>query len=187
MLGPAVPADTQLDIPTNWAGILCHLRALAFTIPCVRHVLTTASSRQGSGRVSGILASDVVSIAGLTVSSQTFGAVQSESSEFAEEPNDGLIGMAFGTIAQSRAPTFFENLLQQRAVSAPLFGVHLERGHAQGSAVCLGCFDSGMMTGPLVWVPVKSRVRPSFLQSSSPRSRASTDLLVCQPRRDPRE
>ncbi|KAI0033024.1 aspartic peptidase domain-containing protein [Vararia minispora EC-137] len=111
----------------------------------------------GSGSVQGVLATDVVTIAGLTISSQTFGAVSSESSDFTGAPNDGLIGMAFGTIAQSRAPTFFENLIQQRIIKAPLFGVHLERGRAQGSEVCLGCYDSSHTMGPIVWVPVKSR------------------------------
>ena len=35
--------------------------------------------------------------------------------------------MAFGSIAQSRSPTFFESLVAQRKVPAPLFSVHLPR------------------------------------------------------------
>jgi hypothetical protein len=90
---------------------------------------------QGTGRVSGKVAKDVVSVAGLTAASQAFGSVSNKSDEFVKQPNDGLIGMAFGTIAQSRQPTFFENLIKQREVVAPLFSVHLTRHVERGSSV----------------------------------------------------
>lgn len=45
--------------------------------------------------------------------------------------------MAFGTIAQSKKPTFFENLIEQKKVAAPLFSVHLTRNQASGSEVCI--------------------------------------------------
>ena len=48
----------------------------------------------------------------------------------------GLIRMAFGTIAQSRRPTFFESLIAQRKLPAPLFSVHLSRHEENGSSVC---------------------------------------------------
>lgn len=78
---------------------------------------------------------DVVSIAGLTITSQAFGSVNSQSDEFGKQPNDGLIGMAFGTIAQSRQPTFFENLIKERKIAFPLFSVHLSRHEEKGSSV----------------------------------------------------
>ena len=53
------------------------------------------------------------------------------------QPNDGLIGMAFGTIAQSRRSTFFESLIAQRKLAAPLFSVHLSRHEESGSSVCI--------------------------------------------------
>lgn len=43
--------------------------------------------------------------------------------------------MAFGTIAQSQKPTFFENLMTQKKVAAGIFSVHLTRGKEQGSEV----------------------------------------------------
>jgi hypothetical protein len=85
--------------------------------------------------VSGKVATDVVSIAGLTVKNQEFGSVNNESYEFYKQPNDGLIGMAFGTTAQSRQPTFFENLIKERKIAAPLFSVHLSRHEERGSSV----------------------------------------------------
>ena len=79
---------------------------------------------------------DVVSIAGLTIKTQAFGSVNNQSYEFGKQPNDGLIGMAFGTIAQSRQSTFFENLIKERGkIAAPLFSVHLSRHEERGSSV----------------------------------------------------
>ena len=121
---------------------------------------------QGSGRVSGSLATDVVTFGELTVSRQVFGAVHDESSDFAGQPNDGLIGMAFGTIAESDSPTFFENLISQHTVRSPLFGIHLERGRAVGSEVCLGCINSQKMLGSVTWIPVTSKVRQLLVSTN---------------------
>jgi Eukaryotic aspartyl protease. len=71
----------------------------------------------------------------LTVEGQAFGAVSSESNEFNEYPNDGLLGMAFGTIARTRKSTFFENLIHDRKLAAPSFSVHLARNQEIGSEV----------------------------------------------------
>jgi len=78
---------------------------------------------------------DTISIASLTVAGQAWGAVNDQSDEFSKHPNDGLIGMAFGTIAQSRQPTFFENLIKEQKIAAPLFSVHLSRHERRGSSV----------------------------------------------------
>ena len=78
---------------------------------------------------------DVVSIAGMVVAGQAFLSVNNKSDEFNRQPNDGLIGMAFGTIAQSRQPTHFENLIKERKLDAPLFSVHLSRHEGRGSSV----------------------------------------------------
>jgi len=83
--------------------------------------------------VIGTLAQDTVSIGPLKVYNQSIGAVDSVSESFAESPNDGLVGMAFGTIANSRKPTFFENLIPQ--LQAPLFSVYMTRKEVRGSEV----------------------------------------------------
>ena len=50
-------------------------------------------------------------------------------------PSNGLLGMAFGTIAASNVPTFFENLLTQKKLSAGMFSIHMQRGQEDGSEV----------------------------------------------------
>lgn len=73
----------------------------------------------------------------MSVAGQAFGAVSARSDGMERLPNDGLIGMAFGTIAQSRRSTFFESLIAQRKLPAPLFSVHLSRHEESGSSVCI--------------------------------------------------
>jgi hypothetical protein len=96
--------------------------------------------QKGTGKVSGKVVTDVVSIAGLTIADQAFGLVNNQSDEFGKQPNDGLIGMAFGTIAQCRQPTFFENLIKERKIAAPLFSVHLSRHEEKGSSVRISIY-----------------------------------------------
>ena len=114
---------------------------------------------------------------GLSVQNQSFIVVSSESDDFKYEPNDGLIGMGFSSIAQSRSPTFFENLISTRAVAEPMFSLHLTRGLVSESEVgvlvcsteprlfdldmelCLGCFNSKMTLGSSTYFPVISKVR----------------------------
>ena len=89
---------------------------------------------------------------------QTFCAVRKESSDLNDEPNSGLLGMAFGSIAESGRPTFFENLLAQKQLAQSIFSVHLTRTLETGSQVCFGCYDATKAAGPVRWNPVISRV-----------------------------
>ncbi|KAF9813654.1 hypothetical protein IEO21_05486 [Rhodonia placenta] len=112
----------------------------------------------GAGHVSGTVARDTVTVGRLVVKQQGFGAVRSESEDFYDQPSDGLLGLAFGTIAQSKQSTFFENLMMQKQVAAGAFAVHLARGQATGSEICFGCFDTTKALGPVTWNPIASRV-----------------------------
>jgi Eukaryotic aspartyl protease len=122
-------------LPGTTHGSLTCLFSLSATF--YYHIFFLYATTKGTGKVSGKVVTDTVSIAGLTVAGQTFGAVNNQSGEFGRQPNDGLIGMAFGTIAQCRQPTFFENLIKARALPAPLFSIHLSRHKEIGSSVCL--------------------------------------------------
>lgn len=89
----------------------------------------------GSGDVHGTLATDTVSLASTTVSTQYFGAVSSVSDDFNSNPNSGIMGMAFSAISSSGKPTYFENLISNKQINNPLFGVYLTRRQSSGSSV----------------------------------------------------
>lgn len=83
------------------------------------------------------MAVDTVAIGAASVSKQTLCAVSKVSDDLNTEPNSGLLGMAFGTIAQASntTTTFFENLLEKKALAASVFSVHMTRGKEEGSEV----------------------------------------------------
>lgn len=95
-------------------------------------------------------------MAGLTVASQTFIAV-AQASGISTGGYDSLMGMGFSAIAETKAPTVFENLISQGAVSAHIFSFYLGRGQSgtQGvSELVLGARDLSRFTGSTAAVPV---------------------------------
>jgi hypothetical protein len=128
----------------------------------------------GTGSVCGVLSADRVNVNGFRVDAQDFGAVFKKTGVFTTTPNGGLLGslyapqwrpsdilsgLAFGTIANSKQPPFFENLLSSRKVRAPYFGVSLARGKGLGSEMCVGCVNKARWRGNLEWISVTKKVR----------------------------
>ncbi|GAA5865134.1 hypothetical protein JCM1840_003918, partial [Sporobolomyces johnsonii] len=120
----------------------------------------------GTGSSSGFLARDVVTIGSTTVSQQIFALANTVASVIEALPADGIMGMAFSTIASSGAPTYFENLITNNAVSNPYFGVYLQRardltskstGTIGGGELCIGCMDSSKYSGSINYVAVGDR------------------------------
>ncbi|KAG2338669.1 acid protease [Suillus weaverae] len=111
----------------------------------------------GFSYAEGTLAYDTVSMGGLKVNSQYFGAVTDVSSNFNDNPISGCLGLGFSSIATSGKSTFFENLIMQEKIEAPFFSVHLTRGKASGSKITLGGYDMSKAVGPLTWVSVISK------------------------------
>lgn len=119
----------------------------------------TASITYGSGSISGEQYSDAVTVAGLSVPSQTFIAV-AQASGFGMSGFDGLMGMGFSTIAQTGAPTFFENLITQGTVAKDEFSFYLGRGNsgtAGASELLLGGRNADKSTGETTIVPVTKK------------------------------
>ncbi|KAI0705053.1 aspartic peptidase domain-containing protein [Cerioporus squamosus] len=111
----------------------------------------------GSGSASGVVAQDTVSIGTLTVPEQGLCAVRKVSTEFNDQPTSGILGLAFGTIAVTKKPTFFENLLSQKKVPNSFFAIYLTRGKPDGSEICFGCYDPTKATGPITWILLVAR------------------------------
>lgn len=96
---------------------------------------------------------------GLTSADQTFFAVTSAVG-FIELDADGIMGMAFTSIAQDNGTTFMESLIADGLVDANEFGVYLGRvasGTEDDSELTLGGRDSTKYTGDFVTVPVSQQ------------------------------
>ncbi|XP_074812754.1 pepsin A-2/A-3-like [Natator depressus] len=79
------------------------------------------SIQYGSGSMTGFLAYDTVQIGGIVDTRQIFGL--SETFEYSEF--DGILGLAFPSIASSRATPVFDNMMNEGLVNQDLFSVYL--------------------------------------------------------------
>ncbi|KIY45392.1 acid protease [Fistulina hepatica ATCC 64428] len=96
--------------------------------------------------VEGSIYEDAVHIAGINVTKQTFSAVTQLSSSFADDPIDGLLGMAFPAISNLRADPFLLTAKSEGSVANSTFGVKLA---TNGSALYLGGTDTSQYTGSI--------------------------------------
>ena len=77
----------------------------------------TFAIEYGSGSVKGDLVQDVVSVAGLDVQKQVFGASTEEALAFATSRFDGILGLAFRKISVDHVQTVFNNMVAQKPAS----------------------------------------------------------------------
>ncbi|GBE80463.1 Aspartic protease [Sparassis crispa] len=94
--------------------------------------------------VSGPIYTDTVDVAGVTVKSQYFSAVTELSSEFQDDPVDGLLGLAYPKISNLNQTPFFNNAYEQGAVPEDVFSFKLA---STGSELYLGGTNSKLYTG----------------------------------------
>ncbi|KAK4705578.1 hypothetical protein P7C70_g625, partial [Phenoliferia sp. Uapishka_3] len=120
-------------------------------------LLTAVNQRYGSGDVQGTIATDAVSLAGLIVPTQYFGAVTTESSQFNGDPAAGILGLAFSSIAATGKPTVIENLIAAGKLTSKLFAFHLTRGQTSGSELSIGAVDAAHYSGSITYTPVTSQ------------------------------
>lgn len=103
---------------------------------------------------SGDVYQDTVTVGGVTVTTQAVEAARNVSAEFtADHANDGLMGLAFGTIntiLPRRQPTWFENALS--GLDQPVFTADLKAG-APGH-YNFGYIDSSAYKNNITYVPV---------------------------------
>ena len=81
----------------------------------------------GSGEAVGTLGQDVVQMAGFSVSNQVFATCDLVSSGLLSSPVSGLMGLAFQTIAASKATPFWQTLVSQGAWDEPVMAFYLSR------------------------------------------------------------
>jgi len=113
----------------------------------------TISYGDGS-TASGPIYTDTVSAGGLSVSSQAFSAVTSESESFAHDPSDGIMGLAFSTISSIGAPTLIENLAPQSGSFSPIFSMYLA---SNSSELYLGGTNTALYSGDITYSDLTSK------------------------------
>jgi len=106
------------------------------------------SVQYGSGSISGTEATDTVTFANLTVQNQGVGVITSATGM--SGPMDGILGLAFQSIAQDGAEPVVPHLYKQGLISKELFGVYL--GNDTTGEIVLGDVDQNRFEGELKYV-----------------------------------
>ncbi|NWV10065.1 PEPA protein, partial [Ptilonorhynchus violaceus] len=111
----------------------------------------------GTGSIAGVLGYDTVNVAGISVRSQIFGLAETEPGDFFYyTPFDGILGLAFPSIASSGATPVFDNMMMQNLVDRQLFSVYLSRDSRSGSFVLFGAIDPYYAINGISWIPLSS-------------------------------
>uniref|UniRef100_A0A8C4WCW5 pepsin A n=1 Tax=Gopherus evgoodei TaxID=1825980 RepID=A0A8C4WCW5_9SAUR len=114
------------------------------------------SIQYGTGSMTGILAYDTVQVGGIADTKQIFGLSETEpGSTFYYAPFDGILGLAFPSIASSGATPIFDNMIKEGLVSQDLFSVYLSSITIDGETIacsggCQAIIDTGtsLLAGP---------------------------------------
>uniref|UniRef100_A0A674JLE6 pepsin A n=1 Tax=Terrapene triunguis TaxID=2587831 RepID=A0A674JLE6_9SAUR len=115
------------------------------------------SIQYGTGSMTGILGYDTVQVGGIVDTNQIFGLSETEPGSFLYySPFDGILGLAFPSIASSGATPVFDNMMNEGLVSQDLFSVYLSSDNKRGSFVMFGGIDSSYYSGSLNWIPLSA-------------------------------
>ncbi|CAM0138461.1 hypothetical protein VKS41_007074 [Umbelopsis sp. WA50703] len=115
------------------------------------------SIEYGDGSTSsGVLGIDNVNLGGFLIKGQTIELAKTISSSFTSDPIDGLLGLAFDTITDvAGIKTPMDNLISQKLISTPEFGVFLgKESNGGGGEYIFGGYDKTKFKGTLKSVPV---------------------------------
>eukprot|EP00388_Colpodella_angusta_P046976 GDKK01071265.1.p2 GENE.GDKK01071265.1~~GDKK01071265.1.p2 ORF type:complete len:372 (+),score=100.36 GDKK01071265.1:152-1117(+) len=111
----------------------------------------------GSGPCSGVMEGDVATVQGIEVKNQQFAMVTNASGlgmAFAVAQWDGILGLAWPTIAVNNATPVFTNMIAQNPNMDQIFAFYLPNDASQNGELTFGGYDSSKFVGNLVSVPL---------------------------------
>uniref|UniRef100_A0A8C3PJX3 pepsin A n=1 Tax=Calidris pygmaea TaxID=425635 RepID=A0A8C3PJX3_9CHAR len=121
----------------------------------------------GTGSMYGVLGYDTVTVANIEVLNQIFGLAESEPGTFFYyTPFDGILGLAFPSIASSGATPVFDNMMMQNLVAENLFSVYLSKEGQSGSFILFGAIDPFYTTNGIAWIPLSAETYWQITMSS---------------------
>lgn len=94
---------------------------------------------------------------GISVQSTVFGQANGLAAFFADQPLDGILGLAFPEIAEDGVTPVFQRMIRLKLVDQPVFGVYFTEASKDGEVaglMTLGGYDTTKFTGPITYVPV---------------------------------
>ncbi|KAG1864833.1 aspartic peptidase domain-containing protein [Suillus subluteus] len=160
--------STGTNLLTNQNADSSYFGTVAIGTPPVAFnvILDTGSSdlwsepfniQYGSGAATGSLGQDVVQMAGFSVPNQVFGVVTQATSGLLNPPVSGLLGLAWQSIATSKAEPFWQTLASSGAWTDPVMAFQLTRfvngsnvnDAEPGGSFTMGFVNSSLYTGSI--------------------------------------
>ncbi|KAM9763760.1 pregnancy-associated glycoprotein 1-like [Dama dama] len=135
----------------------------------------TFSIEYGSGRMKGVVARDTVRIGDLVITDQQFG-LSLEHSGFKGMPFDGVLGLNYPNFSFTGGTPIFDNLMNQGAISEPVFAFYLSKSKPEGSVVMFGGVDKSYYQGALNWVPL---IQPGDWRVHMDRISMKRQVIAC--------
>jgi len=126
---------------------------------------TKFAIQYGSGQCSGVVSQDTVGVADLQVTGQLFGETLKEPGvAFVAAKFDGILGMAYPTIAVDGLEPWFQNAFHQGLVAENKFGFWLNRDmdSSDGGELYLGGSNSDHYSGNFTCTPVTEKTYWQF-------------------------
>ncbi|KAI9346525.1 aspartic peptidase domain-containing protein [Obelidium mucronatum] len=118
---------------------------------------TEFAIQYGTGALEGIISNENINIGGADILGLDFGeSVKEPGFTFAVGRFDGILGLAYDTIAVQRVVPPFYAMVQQKLVDAPIFSAWLgnNANGGEGGEIVFGGVNKDRFTGPIVWAPV---------------------------------
>ncbi|KAF5390556.1 hypothetical protein D9757_002757 [Collybiopsis confluens] len=119
---------------------------------------STFSIQYGSGSMEGFVSGETLSIGDITIRNQLFAEATKEPGlAFAFGKFDGILGLAYDTIAVNHIPPPFYEMVDQKLVDKPVFSFRLGSSESDGGEVTFGGIDESAYEGKLTYVPVRRK------------------------------
>ncbi|KAJ3199494.1 hypothetical protein HDU82_000372, partial [Entophlyctis luteolus] len=118
---------------------------------------TTFAIQYGTGSLEGVISNDNINIGGADIVGLDFGeSVKEPGFTFAVGRFDGILGLAYDTIAVQKVVPPFYAMINQKLLEAPLFSAWLgdNADGGEGGEIMFGATNPERYTGSIVWAPV---------------------------------
>ncbi|XP_030634119.1 nothepsin [Chanos chanos] len=153
--------SADLWVPSSYCvtqACAMHRKFKAFESSTYMHDGRVFGIHYGSGHLLGVMARDTLKVGTVTVQKQEFGeAVYEPGFAFVMARFDGVLGLAYPSLAQELGAPVFDSMMSQKAVDEPMFSFYLSKSASSSGLegeLLLGGIDETLYTGPINWIPV---------------------------------